>query len=149
MKASKRSYSIVMADGNLEDHRFVKNAARECGINHVFTSVFNGSQLLDYLYRKGAYKTERDVRPDLLFMDIRLEIVNGFDVLERLHRDDKIRFPVYVLTETRREEDVARAMRSGVVGYFQKPLTYGDYVAMVGKICKDCFAYERSGPRKK
>lgn len=38
----RKSFLILMADGNLEDHDKVKAAARQCLINHVFTSVYNG-----------------------------------------------------------------------------------------------------------
>ncbi len=46
---------IVMADGNINDHDLVKHATRGCNVNHVFTSVYNGMQLMDLLLNKGAY----------------------------------------------------------------------------------------------
>jgi len=130
---------ILMADGSLEDHNIVKKAARECGINHVFTSVYNGSQLMDYLQGKGAYFTETSTMPDLLLMDIKLDIVDGFEVLDFMRKYKHFKFPIYVLTATKREEDVVRAMHYGVKGFFQKPLSYGEWAKMVGAICKASF----------
>ena len=66
---------IVMADENLSDHDRVKKAARECKVNHVFTSVYNGSQLMDLLLKKGVYYTAETVSPDLIIMDVDLPVV--------------------------------------------------------------------------
>ena len=79
MKQERRGYLILMADGNIEDHSKVKAAARQCGINHVFSSVYNGVQLRDYIQRTGVYKEDVNATPDLLIMDIQLDLIDSFD----------------------------------------------------------------------
>jgi DNA-binding response OmpR family regulator len=140
MSKKKEGYSILMADINIEDHNNVKNAARECGVNHVFTSVYNGSQLMDYLVRKGAYTRESDGTPDLLIMDINLDLVSGFEILEFLSDHEKFsEMPIYILTKTVKEEEAVKAREYGVRDFFQKPLAYTEWIKMVGNICKDTF----------
>jgi two-component system response regulator len=145
----KETYLVIMADGDLKDHEIVKRAARECGVNHVFTSIFNGSQLMDYLQRKGAYIAESDGKPDLLIMDINLEVIDGFEILKFLGESGRQDFPIYILTKTKRQEDVVRAMQFGIRGYFQKPLKYEDYVKMVQGICRESFSYNQGLPEEK
>jgi CheY-like chemotaxis protein len=134
-----RGWSILMADGNLDDHNFVKRAARDCGINHVFTSVYNGRQLLDLLTRQQPYLTDHNEKPDLLIMDIDLDLVSGWEILEWIKKNEPEKFPVYVLTQTRVEEDALKARHFGVREYFSKPLSYESWRKMIGDICHESF----------
>lgn len=126
---------ILMADGQIEDHNKVKRATRNCNVNHVFSSVYNGAQLLDTLKGIGAY--ENTLEPDLLIMDIKLELVDGFEVLNRISKDARLKnIPIYILTKTKSQEDVLRAKALGVKDYFQKPLKDEELAEIVNGICR-------------
>src|ERR1044071_3877085 len=113
-KENNEGLLILMADGNLHDHEVVKSAARACHLNHVFTSVYNGAQLLDYLFQRDAYYSSGRMLPSVLIMDIRLDRVDGFEALEIIKNEEKFKsIPVFVLTKTKQEEDATRAMRLG------------------------------------
>ena len=131
-------YHVLMADGYIEDHDLVKRAARECGVNHIFTSVYNGNQLMQFLTKRGAYSTSMEGLPDLLIMDIRLDIIDGFKILNYI-KEQNLKFPIYVLTKTKVEEDVLKAKKLGVKEFFQKPLKYEDWRGIVGGICEENF----------
>ena len=98
------------------------------------------SQLMDFLERKGVYKSEREQQPDLLVMDIKLDLVDGFKILNHIKENHRLsKMPVYVLTKTIIEEDQVRAKRLGVKDYFQKPLRENEWLDMVGAICSTTF----------
>jgi DNA-binding response OmpR family regulator len=137
-----------MADGNIDDHNMVKKAARECGVNHVFTSVYNGSQLMDYLNRKKPYNSYQNGHPDLLLMDIDLDLVSGWEILSYLSERNPQHISVYVLTANKNEEDAVRAMHFGVKDYFQKPLQYDQWRKMVGDICQESFKASHDSHRE-
>ncbi len=131
---------IVMADENLKDHDLVKKATRDCNINHVFTSVYNGSQLTDLLLKRSVYKTDAEVFPDLVIMDISLPVINGFEILElREHYPQLTRIPFYILTATNSEESRLKALQLGAAGYFTKPLHFDELQTIVKGICKENF----------
>ncbi len=132
---------IVMADENLSDHDRVKKAARECKVNHVFTSVYNGSQLMDLLLKKGVYYTAETVSPDLIIMDVDLPVVSGFDVIQEIKSRENLRnIPVYFLTNNKTEESKAKARNLGAAGYFIKPLKYTELQEIVNGICSTNFS---------
>jgi CheY-like chemotaxis protein len=135
-------YHIIMADGNLEDHDRVKEAARECRINHIFTSVYNGAQLMALLKQEPPYTSQLHAQPDLLIMDIFLEQVGGFEILEFLKDNPGFKFPIYILSKNKEEEDYARARKLGVREYFQKPLKLEEWLSMVGTMCSETFQPE-------
>ncbi len=65
-----------------------------------------------------AYKE----RPDLVILDIGLPAGNGYVVLERLQKDDKLStIPVIVLTARDPQGTERRVMESGAAAFFQKP----------------------------
>jgi CheY-like chemotaxis protein len=128
---------LVMADPNLENHNVVKKAARECKVNHVFTSVFNGSQLMDLLFKKGVYYTAKNVLPDVILLDINLPDVSGFELLQKVRQDGKLKeIPVYLLSNERHEKHRVKAQEAGAWGCLTKPLSFTDVRDIIDSICK-------------
>lgn len=128
--------TICMADENLKDHASVKKAARICEAAHVFTSVYNGEQLMNFLLKKEAYFSS-DKQPDLIIMDIHLRLLDGFEALEQIKADKELRkIPVYILTKDKNDVDVKRAMELGAHDFFKKPLSYEELFMIVEGICK-------------
>ena len=65
-----------------------------------------------------AYKE----RPNLIILDLGLPAGDGFVVLDRLQRDDKLStIPVVVLTARDPETNEWRAIQAGAAAFFQKP----------------------------
>src|SRR5690349_14642153 len=65
-----------------------------------------------------AYKEH----PNLIILDLGLPAGNGFVVLDRLQKDDKLsNIPVIVLTARDAESAERLALRSGAAAFFQKP----------------------------
>jgi len=65
-----------------------------------------------------AYKEH----PDLIILDLGLPAGDGFVVLDRLQKDDKLStIPVIVLTARDPQSSERLALQSGASAYFQKP----------------------------
>lgn len=147
-KAMPEGYVIVMADDNIEDHTQIKTATRECGVNHVFTSVFNGIQLMDLLLKRGAYFSNSRGTPDLVIMDIKLKLLDGFEVLRQIKTNEELKhIPVYILTKDRLDDEVEKAMALGATDYFKKPLKYEEVHQLVKGICDLHFAGKKDDPK--
>jgi DNA-binding response OmpR family regulator len=65
-----------------------------------------------------AYKEH----PDLIILDLGLPAGDGFVVLERLQKDDKLSsIPVILLTARDPQTSERRALQAGAAAFFQKP----------------------------
>jgi DNA-binding response OmpR family regulator len=65
-----------------------------------------------------AYKEQ----PDLIILDLGLPAGDGFVVLERLQKDDKLSaIPVIVLTARDPQSSERTALQAGAAAFFQKP----------------------------
>jgi len=71
-----------------------------------------------------ALKLARELKPDLVIMDIRMPGMDGIDVAKTL-TEEKIA-PVVLLTAYSQKELVDRAREAGVVGYLVKPFKESD-----------------------
>jgi DNA-binding response OmpR family regulator len=75
-----------------------------------------------------AYKE----RPDLIILDLGLPAGDGFVVLERLQRDDKLSsIPVIVLTARDPQSSERRALHAGAAAFFQKPADNAELLDVV------------------
>ena len=63
--------------------------------------------------------------PDLILLDVGLQGMSGFDLLQMLRKHPKLgSVPVIMLTGQTSPEDVLRGMTSGADGYVSKPFQY-------------------------
>jgi CheY-like chemotaxis protein len=101
--------------------------------------------MLALLLREGGHRVETATNPlyaltlatgfsaDLVFLDIGLPIMNGFEVLPRLKRHfPQARF--YAITGRSEEEVRGKASEAGFHGYFLKPL---DFAVIETTLLKD------------
>ena len=88
---------VLIVDDN-EDHRYLTSRAlREGGSDVMVDTVAGGAEALDYLYRRGKF--EGQPRPHIIFLDLKMPKVDGFEVLAELQADNALRtIPVVVLT---------------------------------------------------
>jgi response regulator of citrate/malate metabolism len=72
-----------------------------------------------------ALTKTRDLRPDLVLLDIHLPDANGLDLMLQL-RDIAPELDVLVISAAREVETVRRALRGGIVHYLIKPFSQSD-----------------------
>lgn len=80
---------------------------------------------------ESGYKAILGNRPDLIFLDIRLDDGTGFDLL---HKFEKIDFHVIFITAF--EQYAVRAFRFSAIDYLLKPVDYVELIAAVEKVKK-------------
>ncbi len=73
----------------------------------------------------------RQVKPDLILMDVVMPGVNGFQATRTLTKDPQTKaIPVVMISSKNQESDKIWGMRQGAADYLTKPVTEADLVAM-------------------
>ncbi|HHL73732.1 MAG TPA: response regulator [Bacteroidetes bacterium] len=102
---------------------------------------------LDKLFSRKGYevmqaRSEADAvvalelnRPELIIMDVQLDDVDGYTLLENIKKNPDWRLvPVIILSSKKKYEDKLRGLRLGVMDYLTKPYDSEELVARVRNI---------------
>lgn len=117
---------LVMVDDDEDDCLLVEAALYEAYLRCDFHSVQDGSEMLDYLNRRGRYRNpESAPRPDIILLDLNMPGMSGRVVLQKLKSDERFRaIPVIILTTSRQAEDVAFCYDMGANTYIVKEASF-------------------------
>ena len=114
---------ILLAEDDPNDVFFLRRAFQRALVRCRIFDVPNGLDAINYLQAKAPYQSRSDYPlPKLLLLDLKMPLMNGFDVLEWLRsRPEFTDLPALVLSSSAHEEDVVRASRLGARDYHVKP----------------------------
>jgi len=80
-----------------------------------------GYKVVSALDGESGLKLVKEVKPDLILLDLILPKLDGFKVLERLKADPETEsIPIIILTNLERAEDIGRALELGAKTYLVK-----------------------------
>jgi CheY-like chemotaxis protein len=130
----KKNSIVLLAEDSEDDafffRRTLQKSALSCQVHHGT----NGAGVIDYLQNASASNSPS--LPELIFLDLKTPLLNGFEVLEWMRTQD---FPapmqVVVLSGSERQEDKERAARLGATDFLVKPLKVSDLHRFVGEHC--------------
>jgi CheY-like chemotaxis protein len=121
---SAETQTILLVEDSPDDAFFLRYELKKTGIKSSVRIVEDGQESLDYLRGIGKY-TDRGAfpLPTVLFLDLKLPFLSGFDVLARMREEPALsRIPVFVLTGSSEARDRDRALKLGARDYLVKPL---------------------------
>ena len=129
-------HTVLLVDDNPDDCEMIREAWEEMPIGEHLRVVYDGSDLLDYLYRRGAYGTREGApRPSVILLDLNMPLLSGEDVLVEMKKELTLScIPIVVLTTSKAPKDILHTASLGVNGYVQKPPTYAGYLQMLANI---------------
>ena len=122
---------ILLVEDSQDDVELTVIALTEAKITNPVVVARNGVEALDYLFGTGAH-AGRDVKeqPVVVFLDIKLPLLNGMDVLQRMREDERTRrTPVVMLTSSTEQADIIRTYDLGVNSYVRKPVDFDTFVS--------------------
>lgn len=114
----------MLIDDNHDDNFIHERVIKRCGAAEVVVVKQTGTSALAYLRSNGS---GHDLHPNLIFLDINMPGMNGWEFLEEYERLDpnlKGSVVVVMLTTSDNPDDRAKAIAMNVATDFQtKPLT--------------------------
>ena len=124
---------ILIVDDNPGDVDLTKAALRDARILNEVHVVYDGEEALRFLRRVGNYAAAP--RPDLVFLDLAMPKVDGFQVLAEMKADPELcRIPVIVMSSSGAEKDLARAYDAQISAYLIKPSDLDVYFTAIRSV---------------
>lgn len=121
--AAKVPY-IFLAEDSEDDAYFFQRTLRKSGLRHAFKRAANGQLAIDALKAALDGPHGAGAIPDILFLDLKMPVMNGFDVLQWIRSGPVFgRTRVVVLSGSNDSADRARASELGAADYLVKPIS--------------------------
>jgi len=120
MSNIKEKLRILLVEDSEDDAFFFDLALQKSGWLCARDHVIDGGQAVDYL--EASYKSA--TAPDLVFLDLKLPVLTGFEVLQWIATQDfEPRLHVVILSGSDHQADIVRARELGATDYLVKPVS--------------------------
>jgi two-component system response regulator len=122
---------VIVCDDDHDDQMLVSMAAQEQRAGIDLSFVDTGMELMAELQKR----IEQTRLPDLVVLDLRMPVMDGHDVLERMRTDPVLwQIPVVVFTSSASVRDLQRSYARGAIWYETKPSDFGELVEFVARL---------------
>jgi CheY-like chemotaxis protein len=120
-----KQLNVLLADDDIDDCIFFKNALAELHQSTNLTTVRDGEQLMDYLSENS------EQLPDILFLDLNMPRKNGFECLVEIKENEKLKDLHVVMFSTSYPRDpnyeqdmINRLLKIGAFHFIRKPESF-------------------------
>ncbi len=129
----KRHDTILLVEDEEDHARLIMRSLKEkARILNPVAWVKNGVAAVEYITKTGQYEREKPSTPGLVLLDIKMPLMNGFEVLREIKANDEYKaIPIVILTTTSLSEDIEKAMKLGANDYIVKPVKFTDFMDKV------------------
>ncbi|MEI8202584.1 MAG: PAS domain S-box protein [Bacteroidota bacterium] len=126
------TYRILVVDDKVENMKVVVNLLKLVGFET--NEAVNG---------QDAIEKFEELSPDLILMDMRMPIMDGYEATKRIKSTEKgKRTPIVALTASAFEEEQEKAESIGMQGYIRKPFRESELFNTIGKVLGIKYVYE-------
>lgn len=126
---------ILLVDDNLNDIELALNALKRNNLGDNVVTARHGGEALDYLYRRGTFAGREGHDPVVVLLDLKMPKVDGFEVLQAIKADEKLKTtPIVMLTSSKEEADLINCYRLGVNAYVVKPVDFSKFVETIRQL---------------
>ncbi len=133
------NHKILLVEDNADEEELALIAFRRSGVesDDIFVAR-DGQDAVDYLFAEGKYQARNpEEAPKVVFLDINLPKLNGFEVLKRIRADRRTSaVPIVVLTSSDEQRDLLETYRLGANSFIRKALDFDEFIDNVKELRK-------------
>jgi CheY-like chemotaxis protein len=123
---SLKELNVLLADDDLDDCNFFKEALEALPQTTKLKTVHNGDELMSYLDENS----ER--LPHVLFLDINMPRKNGFECLSEIKNNESLKdLPVVMFSTSGSQDKINILFKNGADVYIRKPSNFAQLVQLI------------------
>jgi CheY-like chemotaxis protein len=120
---------LLVVDDNPGDFALIRESFRDCPVRVRITPALDAERAFEILADRQGNS------PDLIFLDLNLPRIDGFEVLRRIRADPRTgSVPVVVMSSSMLPADVYRAYDLQASAYITKPSNLDTYFEIARSI---------------
>jgi len=136
MMSHMHAVDVLLVEDNQQDAELTIRSLKKHKLANNVSVVEDGAEALDFIFCRGKYG-ERDINhpPKVIFLDLKLPLVSGLEVLRAIKQDARTKaVPVVVVTSSREDPDVKAAYELGANSYVVKPVDFESFTEAIGSL---------------
>lgn len=128
--------TILLADDDVDDAEMFGLVLTEVDPGVVLHHVANGEEVFDLI------TGETGLTPDVIFLDLNMPLMNGWQCLEKLKANSATKdIPVVIYTTSSHTRDKQIAMANGATAFITKPSDYKALRALLVSVISDTYQF--------
>lgn len=117
---------VLIVDDIIENRAVLSERLRQLGFE--INEAVNGLE---------GWEIAKATQPDLILMDIRMPVMDGFESMERIRQVPALKtVPIIALSASATQEIQTRSLEAGANGFLAKPVEHGDLVQLIARMMK-------------
>jgi CheY-like chemotaxis protein len=133
---TENAVEVLIVEDNPQDLELTMRALRRSHLANNIIAVGDGEEALDFLFARGRYseRNGHDV-PRVVFLDLKLPKVDGFEVLRAMRSDPRTKtVPVVIITSSAEERDRVATYGIGANSYVVKPIEFDSFTKTMSEV---------------
>jgi CheY-like chemotaxis protein len=128
-----KQFNVLSVEDSENDRLLLQRAFRHLSCLRLTSCVSDGAEAISYLEGSGEYSDRLKYPfPDLVILDIKMPVMNGFELLKWMKHQCWGKKPVVVLlTSSALTEDIDEGSALGAELYLVKPVTKDGLIEML------------------
>lgn len=128
MPKSTEDLTILMVEDDDAHATLIERTLRRVGLENKIVRANNGQEAVDYVFSQGKYTGRRPDSPLVVFLDLNLPLLSGYQVLEQIKSHLKTRrVPVVIISTTDDPNEMERCYDLGANAYVSKPMEFDQF----------------------
>ncbi|WP_185965588.1 response regulator [Flavobacterium zepuense] len=126
------NYKILLIDDDSDDRLFFRDAIEKISTGNVSCITLDDGHILVSTLAQSS-----DGRPDIIFTDINMPRMSGWEVLAMLKGHDTYKdIPVIMYSTSKHTEEITKAKELGALCFFNKPQDFRDLQNALTEVVK-------------
>lgn len=129
---------LLIAEDDEAEITLINVVLRKCGITDRVAIVREGEEALDYLCRRGKYKSSSPFSVGLILLDLKLPKISGLEILKIIRADKRLRsIPVVIFTSSCSDLERRECLASGANDCMTKPIEFNEFSDSIQRVVKE------------
>lgn len=114
---------------------YVEDARSQREIMKRMLELYGEYEVIIADHGQEGLEKAREVKPDIILMDLRMPIMDGLKAIQELKKDSTLSdIPIIVISAWANKKNREETMKAGAIKFFEKPTNYKKLVAVIRKI---------------
>lgn len=130
----RKELVILMAEDNRGHVKLTENYFARMGVKNKLIWFPDGREAVDYLLTSDGRSRPHPGKEFILFLDIKMPKMDGWEVLKRIKACPDLDLPVVMLTAMEDPDEIEKGKKLGCSAYIIKPVKYSSYIDAMRKV---------------